>query len=229
MRSKRLVLLSFVALCLPIAAGSQDTKPPLSKYQDVFPDDSAPSSVRMRYGGERTSPGAPPLSKYQDVMPVGGSYFSYPSDHLIFVPQGRRATRPTTTCVTSALALPSVHMVWDLATELELTDEQLRTVISALDTTEGMVKSLRARASNAAAAARKALLDPSRSAASVKTSVDAARRAEADVAAVELQAWMDLRTMLDANQLKKLGEAMTRQPSVGDGLTPKVVKPSQKE
>jgi Spy/CpxP family protein refolding chaperone len=118
-------------------------------------------------------------------------------------------------CASGALVLPGPQMLDNLATKLELTDEQKQKLTTAMDAAKTRIDPLRTKVGEAVTALRTALFDADKDSAALKTLSDAASKAEADLQAAELAAWQEIRSILTKDQLEKLGEAVARPRRLG--------------
>jgi uncharacterized membrane protein len=112
-----------------------------------------------------------------------------------------------TTSPTSAIALPAVALVKKQAAELQLTDTQVKSLVDLLNKVSADLNGLRNTSREANEALHNALCDSSKDMAAVQTLMESAQKADAAVANLELSTWAQIRKILTADQLEKLGEA----------------------
>jgi len=105
-------------------------------------------------------------------------------------------------------------MVDGMASELQLTRDQVTKLKSSLTKYEKTLEPLQARAAQASQALRSALFAANYNAANVKTLAAKAEKAEAGVISASIDAWTQVRSVLRADQAGKLQGLMTRRPGM---------------
>jgi Spy/CpxP family protein refolding chaperone len=125
----------------------------------------------------------------------------------------QRQGAPGPACVCAILMVPPPEMIENAAARLGLTDEQKKQLTAVLQAAMPKMEPLRVQAAKSMAALRLALFSDK----DLAAALDAANKAEAAVAAAELEVWLKIRPILGAEGLKQLGEAMGRTGRRGPG------------
>ena len=138
-----------------------------------------------------------------------------PGEGPAFLPMPRPVPPPMRGCTTMVLALPPPQMFEMHAEQLQITDEQKAGIREALGKAEKTLRPLRDESAQKAKALRDGLFTFGNGPLALRTLTDAAQNAETAIGNAELAAWNELRKILSAEQLKKLGEIMG-----GPGMMP---------
>ncbi len=111
-------------------------------------------------------------------------------------------------CPAIATMPPTARMIDRVADTLQLTQDQATKLKAAMTKCEETTLSLSQKAADATKALRDALLAPTYDAQKVKDLAAAAEKAEAALVSARIDEWTQIRSILTADQVKKLQEAM---------------------
>lgn len=166
---------------------------PLNRLQDVFPLPNQIQKMRQRHGEPR------PL--IQDVFPE----LDY---RPVEITEGRLEIRPPERPVQlpSSLSLPHPNTTDRLAIDLCLTDNQMHNLAAALVSGHLKLAEISEARDARLAELRKAVLSAHATPTSIKAAQSAVSKAESNLTAAEVNAWLSVRTILNADQMKKLSE-----------------------
>lgn len=110
-------------------------------------------------------------------------------------------------CAAMTVAPPTVAML-ERATDLQISDEQAARLKGVLSESEKQLTSLRQKAADACRALREAILADQYDAAEVQRLASEAQKAESAVLNAALQTWTQIRSILTADQVRKLQSAV---------------------
>ncbi len=120
-----------------------------------------------------------------------------------------------------AVTIPSPQMWERMAEPLSLSEDQKTKLVGMATKAQELLQPMEKKLSDATQALRTAVLAPDSTAETLSPLVTAAQKAESDLISARISAWMQMKAVLNAEQLKKLAETMTvgRGPASFGGRT----------
>lgn len=218
----KVVGLALLLAALPMAVWAADVPVPArGPLQDVFPESGVESRTWSVKGTRKSGVDVitpTPLNRLQDVFPEVGVHSTFTTGGTGWEwdkSTGRWTEGHPIGCERrpepkSALSLPDPNTTDRLAVDLNLTDDQMRNLSAALVSGHLSITEKREARDAGVALLRSVLLSANPSAARIEAAETAVARAESDLISTEVTAWMNVRTILTPDQMKKLAELINR-------------------